>query len=179
MFVFKLKNKLQIETIEEIVGIYKDERLKYDGLFLLYSYLNKQISDKSMLLTSFINLNDDINNKIILKNKMLIEDTAGENNSLQSQKIQNQVKQVIEEKEVVKDFINKNVDKIRSVFEMLKRHNTQLDMIINKIKDDYNMEDNEKIKINKTKKVKYDEYIEIKNIEDWTAVDSKIILTSI
>jgi len=36
--VFKLKNKLNIETIEEVVKIYKDERLKYDGLFLLVCY---------------------------------------------------------------------------------------------------------------------------------------------
>jgi len=131
-----------------------------------------------MVLTSGINLNDDINKKIILKNKMLIEDKTGENNSLHSQKIQTKVEQVIVESEVVKDFINKHVDKIRSVFEMLKRHNTQLDIIINNIKA-YNKEGSVKIKINETKKVEYDEYIEIKNIEDWTAVDSKIILTSI
>jgi len=129
-----------------------------------------------MVLTSFINLNDDINKKIILKNKMLTEDTTGENNSNHSQNMESQVEQVIVENEVVRNFINKSVDKIRSVFEMLKRHNTKLDIIINSIKA-YNNEDGEKI--NKTKKIKYDEYIEIKNIEDWTAVDSKIILTSI
>lgn len=107
---------------------------------------------------------------------MLTEDTTGENNSNHSQNMESQVEQVIVENEVVRNFINKSVDKIRSVFEMLKRHNTKLDIIINSIKA-YNNEDGEKI--NKTKKIKYDEYIEIKNIEDWTAVDSKIILTSI
>lgn len=33
--IFKIKNQLQLESIEEIVQIYKDERMKYEGLYLL------------------------------------------------------------------------------------------------------------------------------------------------
>ena len=36
--VFILKDKMNIEDLEDIVKIYKDERLKYEGLFLLVNY---------------------------------------------------------------------------------------------------------------------------------------------
>ena len=115
----------------------------------------------------------ELNKKLKIKFKLL-EEVETEKQSTGSENIQIELDQLLKENDAIKDYTLQTSFKIRKGFEILKKYDRDLDVIINSIKK-YGMISNslKKTKPNMNLLIKYSDFIELNRIEDWGASDSK------
>jgi len=128
--------------------------------------LNKTIADKKIIFTNFVKKFEDIKTSIKNKQDQALIESKSNLTTHAAEKVNSDLKQTKEENASIIEFVVKTEQILKQVFLYVKKYDKSLDNVM--------INSNIFIKKSNTHPVEPDEYIEIKEVQNWNYLDGII-----